>query len=119
MKGIANGLKTKFRSLRQCSTLGRQNRERDKAGDYDLILGTMSLAKRLDIPSLDTLFLVTPTGSPITVQQAVGRIVREYDGKRQPLVVDFVDELIGICNSLYHKRKAVYRKLNYEIKEID
>jgi predicted site-specific integrase-resolvase len=52
------------------------------------------------------------------VQQAVGRIVREYDGKRQPLVVDFVDELIGICNSLYHKRKAVYRKLNYEIKEI-
>lgn len=120
LKGIAKWAKEEIPQFKTMLYIGAtKQEERDKAGDYDLILGTMSLAKEgLDIPSLDTLFLVTPTGSPVTVQQAVGRIVREYDGKRQPLVVDFVDELIGICNSLYHKRKAVYRKLGYEIKEI-
>lgn len=93
--------------------------ERDKAGESDVIFGTTSLAKEgLDIPSLDTLFLVTPTGSDITVQQAVGRIVREYEGKKQPVVLDFVDEEISICNSLYIKRKRVYNRLGYEIKEV-
>ncbi len=77
----------------------------------------MSLAKEgLDIPSLDTLFLATPTGSAITVQQAVGRIVREYEGKKQPIVLDFVDSQIGICNGLYAKRKKVYNRLKYPIK---
>ena len=91
--------------------------ERDRAGEYDVIFGTMSLAKEgLDIPSLDTLFLTTPTGSAITVQQAVGRIVREYEGKKQPIVLDFVDSQIGICNGLYAKRKKVYNRLKYPIK---
>ena len=91
--------------------------ERDKAGEYDVIFGTMSLAKEgLDIPSLDTLFFATPTGSDITVQQAVGRIVREHEGKKQPIVIDFVDSKIGICNGLYAKRKKVYNRLRYPVK---
>lgn len=94
--------------------------DRDKAGEFDAIFGTMSLAKEgLDIPSLDTLFLATPTGSDITVQQSVGRIVREYAGKKQPIVIDFVDEEIGICKSLSHKRRRVYNRLQYKIVDIE
>lgn len=40
---------------------------------------------RLD---LDTLIMLTPTGN---VEQAIGRILRRYDGKCDPVVLDIVD----------------------------
>ena len=62
LKELQNGLKTKLQFKTMLYIGATKQEERDKAGDYDLILGTMSLAKEgLDIPSLDTLFLVTPT----------------------------------------------------------
>jgi len=100
--------------------IGATKREQRKlAGEYDMIFATMSLVKEgLDIPSIDTLFMTTPTGSSVTVQQAVGRILREYPDKKKPFVVDFVDKDIGICQSLFGKRKTIYKKLNYDVTEV-
>ena len=93
--------------------------KRDMAKQYDMIFATMKLVKEgLDIPSLDTLFLLTPTGSSVTVQQAVGRILREYPDKKKPFVIDFVDEKIDIMGSLFGKRKKIYKKLGYGVKKV-
>lgn len=82
----------------------------------DILFATTQMAKEaLDIPSLDTLFLVTPQGSEITTEQAVGRIARSFDGKKTPLVVDFVDSEINYCNSLWYKRAKVYKKMELQI----
>ena len=90
--------------------------ERDKASDKSVkvICGTLSIAKEgLDIPSLDTLMLISPNSSDITIQQATGRILREYEGKKEPIVIDFVDVNIGICKGMMEKRKRLYLKLGY------
>lgn len=96
----------------------QQDKRKDAAAN-DVIFATMSLAKEgLDIPRLDTLFLITPQGSPITTKQAVGRVMRKYPGKLTPMVVDFVDSSIPIFAALYNKRCRVYRELNCIIKSV-
>jgi superfamily II DNA or RNA helicase len=81
----------------------------------DIFFATTQMAKEaLDIPSLDTLFLITPQGSPITTEQAVGRIARAYEGKKSPLVVDFVDNL-NYTKALWYKRAKVYRDMGLQI----
>lgn len=83
----------------------------------DILFGTFQMAKEgLDIPALDTLFLVTPNSSAITVEQSLGRIARSEEGKKDPMVVDFVDTGIGICNALFNKRLKVYDKMKLEVK---
>lgn len=83
----------------------------------DILFGTFQMAKEgLDIPSLDTLFLVTPNSSAITVEQSLGRIARSEEGKKDPMVVDFVDTQISICNALFNKRLKVYNKMGLEVK---
>lgn len=56
--------------------------------ECQIILATWQLASRaLDIPRLDTLFLLFPSTDEGFLRQAVGRIDREYEGRRDPLVV--------------------------------
>lgn len=93
--------------------------ERKVAEEADVIFATTQMAKEaLDIPSLDTLFLASPSGSKITVQQAAGRILREYPGKKNPLVVDFVDDNIQ-TRRLANIRACVYKALKYPIKGVE
>jgi len=80
--------------------------------EKDLILATWQMAALgLNVPTLDTLFMATPRSA---IQQAVGRIIREVDDKKTPLVVDFVDENIKFCVGLMWARQREYRKLGYE-----
>lgn len=96
--------------------LGETSREeRVEAVTKDVIFATSQMAKEaLDIPTLDTLFLATPVASPITVQQSTGRILRELEGKRKPLVLDFVDGN-SVALGMSRKRWAIYDHLGYEI----
>lgn len=83
----------------------------------DVLFATFQMAKEgLDIPMLDTLFLVTPNSSEITIEQSLGRIARSAEGKKEPMVVDFLDSQINICNALFNKRLRVYRKMELEVK---
>lgn len=83
----------------------------------DVLFATFQMAKEgLDIPMLDTLFLVTPNSSEITIEQSLGRIARSAEGKKDPMVVDFLDSGISICNALFNKRMRVYNKMELEVK---
>lgn len=90
-------------------------REAEENGD--ILFATFQMAKEgLDIPALDTLFLATPNSSEITIEQSLGRIARSDDDKKQPMVVDFLDSGVNICNGLFNKRMKVYRKMELEVK---
>jgi superfamily II DNA or RNA helicase len=65
----------------------------------------------LNIPDLDTLIMATPQSS---VQQTVGRILLSYEGKGQPVVLDFVDMNAPLIGSGMHRRSQ-YKKLGYHI----
>ena len=86
---------------------GRKDEELDKAEKADVIFGTYKMASRaLDIVDLDTLFLATPMAD---VEQTVGRIMRECDDKKQPVVVDFIDSKIKRFKGLWESRARYYR----------
>jgi superfamily II DNA or RNA helicase len=89
---------------------GMSEEERTISATRQLIFATVQMAAEgLDIPDLDTLFLVTPKSD---IEQAVGRILRTYDGKKEPVVVDFSDP-IEICVNMLKKRVSFYRKMRY------
>jgi superfamily II DNA or RNA helicase len=73
----------------------------------NVIFATGSFAAEgLDIPALDTIFLTTPMSD---IEQAVGRICRPSEGKKDPVVVDFRDDRVPMFASMGKKRDAFYK----------
>jgi superfamily II DNA or RNA helicase len=87
---------------------GMDLQARKQAEKMQVLFATYQMAgEGLDIPALDTLFMVTPRG-PDMIEQFVGRILRTMDEKMEPVLVDFVDQKIGICAKSAQKRKKEY-----------
>lgn len=88
------------------------------SGDQErLILATgRYVGEGFDDQRLDTLFLTMPISWRGTLAQYVGRLHRQYDGKTDVLVVDYVDEAIPLLTRMAAKRRAGYRALGYTIK---
>jgi superfamily II DNA or RNA helicase len=92
--------------------------EREKAledmrnGDKKYLFATYSLAKEgLDIPCLERLFMATPQKDYAVITQSIGRIARTFEGKADPVVYDFVDDISYLVKS-YKKRCTTYKKNN-------
>jgi len=66
-----------------------------------------------DYPRLDTLFLTMPIAWKGNVEQYAGRLHREYDGKTEVRIYDYVDIHIPLCDSMYRKRLKGYSKAGY------
>lgn len=80
----------------------------EEAQDAQVIFATTQMAKEaLDIPQLDTLILTTPAGD---IEQIIGRIQRDFPGKKEPMVVDFRDDNIAVCKRLGEYRWKYYLK---------
>ena len=81
-----------------------------RTGKKKYLFATYSLAKEgLDIPCLERLFLVTPQKDYAVITQSIGRIARVYEGKADPIVYDFVDN-IGYLQKSFKKRCTTYKK---------
>ncbi len=92
--------------------------DRVRSGSSRILFASYALAKEgLDIPRMEVEFLATPYRDPVVVQQSVGRIMRPFEGKKQPVVYDFVDEQVGLCVSQFKSRKQVYKKLGGRIED--
>lgn len=82
--------------------------------DFQVLVGTSALLSTgVDIPSLDTLILAGDFKSNVVLQQAGGRILRLFDKKKDPVIIDYVDELNPIFLSQAKKRRSAYRKLQW------
>ena len=66
-----------------------------------------------DYPRLDTLFLTMPIAWKGNVEQYAGRLHREYTGKSEVRIYDYVDIHIPLCDSMYRKRLKGYSKAGY------
>jgi len=69
-----------------------------------------------DFPRLDTLFLTMPVAWKGTVAQYAGRLHREYEGKQEVIVYDYVDIHVGVLEKMYHKRVKGYAQIGYQAK---
>jgi len=91
---------------------GMKQAKLDESAKSTVILASYGMASEaLDIPTLNTLFMVTPRRN---IEQSVGRILRAKT-EIEPLIVDLVDQLPSFNNQGMHRRKY-YKKLNYNMK---
>lgn len=95
-----------------------QVKELNEVDDSDslILVGTGSLlGEGFDFPRLDTLFMATPVSGENVVEQYVGRLNRDYDGKENVIVYDYVDSHIPKFNKMYAARLKAYKKIGYEL----
>lgn len=90
-----------------------------KKGVCRILVSTYELAKEgLDLPVLDTLVLATPARDETLIKQAVGRIMRTAEGKKNATVVDIVDKKIKTCKGQWYSRRRVYNEMKLKITEV-
>jgi superfamily II DNA or RNA helicase len=83
-----------------------------RKGEINYLFATKLADEGLDIQCLEHLWLVTPSRSVNRAQQRVGRIMRIADGKKKPVVFDFLDQRMGLLVSQFRNRfYQVYCKL--------
>ena len=109
-------LKDKAVMIRGKMTTKKGKIEREQAledmrmGKKQYLFATYKLCKEgLDIPRLERLFLTTNQKDYAVITQSIGRIARTFEGKADPVVYDFVDD-IGFIVKSYKKRCSTYKK---------
>ncbi len=81
-----------------------------------VLVATGSLiGEGFDFPRLDTLIMATPISFKSVVEQYAGRLNRDYNGKKDVIVFDYVDSHIPMFEKMYAKRLKAYKQIGYEI----
>lgn len=68
-----------------------------------------------DLPRLDTLLLALPISWKGLIAQYTGRLHRNYPGKTETRIYDYIDLRVPICDSMYRKRLHGYNAVGYSI----
>lgn len=93
---------------------GMSQTKLNESAKANIILATTHMSSEgLDIPTLNSLILVSPMSD---IEQSVGRILRSKVSDRiiKPLIIDIVDNF-SIFTNRFNKRKAYYKKKKYNI----
>lgn len=93
---------------------GSEDEEKEKR----IVLSTFKMMQKgISVDKLDTLILATPVGSPITLEQSIGRILRLKKGKLQPLVFDVCTDLTNdnVLYALSSRREDFYKKKGFDV----
>lgn len=81
-----------------------------------VLVATGSLiGEGFDFPRLDTLIMATPVSFRSVVEQYAGRLNRDYEGKRDVIIYDYVDSHISMFDKMYVKRLKAYKQIGYEV----
>lgn len=67
-----------------------------------------------DYPRLDTLFLALPVSWKGIVAQYAGRLHREYPGKKDVRIYDYIDIRLPLCDTMYRRRLKGYAAVGYK-----
>ena len=108
-----------FRPGEAALAVGTRKKERAEgirriaSGEAQILFATQLADEGLDAPILDALILMTPQRSESRTVQRAGRVLRALDGKRQPLIIDLVDDEVGILRYQARSRFfGAYRQLS-------
>ena len=74
------------------------------------------IGEGFDAPRLDTLLLAMPISWQGTLAQYAGRLHRNYEGKQEVRIYDYVDIHVPTLERMYHKRLKGYSELGYQVK---
>ena len=78
-----------------------------------LIATGQKIGEGFDFPRLDVLMLATPVSFEGRLEQYVGRLNRDFDGKEAVYVYDYIDSHMKYFNRMYEKRLRTYKKIGF------
>ena len=82
-----------------------------------IILATGKYAgEGFDYPRIDTLMLAMPFSWKGTLAQYGGRLHRNFSGKEEVVIFDYVDYRLPVFDRMYHNRLKGYKQLGYSVK---
>lgn len=82
----------------------------------DIVAVGRYVGEGFDFARLDTLFLAMPISWKGKLTQYAGRLHRDYVGKREVVIYDYVDLNVSMLENMYHKRIKGYKDIGYEIR---
>src|SRR5262245_379339 len=118
-EAIASRLNGSAHAVVTSKTKKSERRERVaefRDGRLPLLLATSLADHGVDWPQLSRVVLALPGSSTARTIQRLGRLMRNYPGKR-PELIDVVDELVPILVNRWHSRRRVYRKIDLEVEQ--
>lgn len=77
-------------------------------GDIDVIIASVVYDQGINLPNLDALILAGSGKSSTRALQRIGRVIRPAEGKKDAIVVDFIDDAKYLMNHTA-RRVEVYR----------
>lgn len=80
-----------------------------------LIATGQKIGEGFDFPRLDTLMLAAPVSFDGRLEQYVGRLHRDYEGKKYVVVYDYIDAHLKVFEKMYSKRLRTYKRLGYSL----
>lgn len=94
-----------------------RKRMKEVPGNETIILVAIGqyIGEGFNYPRLDTMMLTTPIAWEGNVEQYAGRLHRDFEGKQEVIIYDYVDSHIRVLEKMYHKRLRAYKKIGYEI----
>lgn len=80
-----------------------------------LIATGQLIGEGFDYPRLDTLIMADPVAWKGIVEQYAGRLNRDYEGKRNVMIYDYIDANIPVFDHMYAKRLRAYKRIGYKL----
>jgi len=74
------------------------------------------IGEGFNFPRLDTLMLAAPVSFEGRLEQYVGRLNRDFEGKNDVIVYDYVDSQLPVFKNMFLKRLRAYKKIGFEVK---
>ena len=73
------------------------------------------IGEGFNYPRLDTMLLAMPISFEGNVEQYAGRLNRDYEGKKDVIIFDYIDQHIPVLERMYHRRLRTYKKIGFEV----
>ena len=102
-------------SDKENSQIRRNLKDVPRSQSLILIATGQKIGEGFDYPRLDTLMLAAPVSFAGRLEQYIGRLNRDYEGKEDVIVYDYVDPHIRVFENMYAKRLRAYRRVGYTI----
>lgn len=102
-------------SDKENSDVRRKLKEVSMEQSLILIATGQKIGEGFDYPRLDTLMLAAPVSFAGRLEQYIGRLNRDYEGKKEVIVYDYVDSHIRFFDNMYAKRLRTYKRTGFQL----
>ena len=102
-------------SDKENSEVRRKLKEVTRNQSLILVATGQKIGEGFDYPRLDTLMLASPVSFAGRLEQYIGRLNRDYAGKKEVIVYDYIDSHIRVFDNMYSKRLRTYKRTGFQL----